>query len=130
MFTLPGCLGSVADARRRTRDRLHLWGFAGEICDLTVLVVSELVTNAVRHTASRAVVCQVRSTGSLVHVEVQDEGAAKRRPRKLTPGVESEGGRGLLLVDTLTESWGVRSSAPGTGGGPGRTVWATLRSVV
>ncbi|MEV8567378.1 ATP-binding protein [Streptomyces sp. NPDC051322] len=116
----------MADARRRTRDRLRLWGLAEDTCDLTVLIVSELVTNAVRHTASTAVLCQVRSsTDGLVHVEVQDEGTCGPKPRKLVPGPDAESGRGLLLVDALTEDWGIRTADPAAG----RTVWATLRAM-
>jgi anti-sigma regulatory factor (Ser/Thr protein kinase) len=124
-FTVPGCLDAIADARRCTRDLLRLWGLGEEICDLAVLVISELVTNAVRHTASTAIMCQVRSTDRLVHVEVKDEGAGSSTPRKLAPDADAESGRGLLLVDTLTDAWGVRSSDPDGG----RTVWATFRSM-
>jgi serine/threonine-protein kinase RsbW len=90
------------------------------------MIVSELFTNAVRHTASRVVGCELRldAGGGIVRLEVADQGQGMSEPRSREAGVDEEGGRGLLLVEVLSETWGVRGAPDG---GSGRTVWAVLR---
>ncbi|MEV0223667.1 ATP-binding protein [Streptomyces sp. NPDC050704] len=102
----------VAEARAEVRRQLEGWGLA-EQSETTALLVSELVTNAVVHAASR-----LRLTLSAAHgflrCEVSDAG--RRPPRVLRAGV-SESGRGMFLVDALAERWGCHQD------GPGKTVW-------
>jgi anti-sigma regulatory factor (Ser/Thr protein kinase) len=82
--------------------------------EVVELLVSELVSNAVRHGASdpyESILVHARCEHSCVHVEVCDEGpgfAPEPDPR----GVMEPGGNGLLLVDTLATDWGV---IPGNG---------------
>ncbi|WP_233221206.1 ATP-binding protein [Streptomyces carminius] len=125
-FHLPAIGASVAEARRRVRARLTEWGIGAMVRDNAQLVVSELFTNAVRHTDSDKVDCELRFTGRRLRLEVTDRGAGPARPRARcaagTVDAEGESGRGLLLVGALVEEWGVR---PGIG--RGHMVWAELR---
>ena len=82
------------------------------------LVVSELVTNVVRHTGRGGVLRAFRTDGA-VRVEVDDaEGAL---PVVTTPPPDSVGGRGLLMVDRIADVWGVDPQPSG------KRVWAVLR---
>lgn len=120
-FELAAHPGSPAQARRLTRARLTGWSLCEDVCDTAELVVSELVTNAIVHTASSHVVCELYDGGDLVRIAVQDEGCAPGRPRanpRQQP--EEEHGRGLLLVDALCHAWGAQEH------GPGLLVWADL----
>ncbi|MFF8810690.1 ATP-binding protein [Streptomyces pactum] len=113
---------SVGEARRRVLTRLREWGVDQETRENAELVVSELFTNAVRHTTSEQVRCEVRLTGSRLRLEVADQGCARTVPRARRPGADQEGGRGLMLVEALATAWGVQPHD----GDPGRTVWALL----
>ncbi|MDT0266025.1 ATP-binding protein [Streptomyces sp. DSM 44915] len=120
-FRLPAIPTSAAEARRLTREQLREWRMPGEASDSAQLVISELVTNALRHTESDTVGCEVRLLGSLLRVAVASEGSGPRgAPR--TAGTEDEGGRGLLLVCSLAQVWGVRPHDAGAG----HVVWADL----
>ncbi|WP_344021806.1 ATP-binding protein [Streptomyces luteireticuli] len=122
-FHFPALNASVAEARRRVLARLREWGVDETACDDAQLVVSELFTNAVRHTDSDKVSCQVRVSPALLRIEVADHGCASTEPRARCSGADEESGRGLLLVGALSQAWGVR---PDDGGGRGRVVWADL----
>lgn len=120
-FELAAHPGSPAQARRLTRARLTGWSVCEDTCDTAALVVSELVTNAIVHTASSHIVCELHDSGELVRIAVRDEGCAPDRPRANTrQRPEEEHGRGLLLVDALCHSWGAHEN------GPGLLVWADL----
>ncbi len=120
-FELAAHPGSPAQARRLTRARLTGWSVCEDTCDTAALVVSELVTNAIVHTASSHVVCELHDGGELVRIAVRDEGCAPGRPRANTRRQpDDEHGRGLLLVDALCHSWGAHEN------GPGLLVWADL----
>lgn len=120
-FELPARAESVARARHLVVDRLALWGLAGDVRDTAELVVSELFTNAVVHTASGRVVCELRDRGAHVRIAVHDEGCRVTGPRLRTAERE-ECGRGLLLVDAMSSAWGSHDSRHGAG----RVVWAEL----
>lgn len=75
-FELAAHPGSAAQARRLTRAQLTGWSVAEETCEAATLVVSELVTNAIVHTSSRQIVCELRE------VRAPEEGS----PRGATPG--------------------------------------------
>ncbi|MEU3610061.1 ATP-binding protein [Streptomyces sp. NPDC035033] len=119
-FELPARTESVGRARRLTEERLILWGCGPEIRDTAALVVSELVTNAVLHTASGRIVCELREGATALRIAVRDEGGPAG-PRIRDCGAE-ERGRGLLIVDALCAAWG----AERTGHGTAQTVWAEL----
>ncbi|MFD3505581.1 ATP-binding protein [Streptomyces sp. NPDC058676] len=121
-FELAAHPGSPAQARRLTRARLTHWSVGEDTCDSAALVVSELVTNAIVHTASRRVVCELHDGDDLVRIAVRDEGCAPGEPHSSPQRPEEEQGRGLLLVDALCHSWGAHEHGPG----PGLLVWAEL----
>lgn len=119
-FELPALTASVARARRLAEERLILWGCDPGIRDTVALVVSELVTNAVVHTASGRVICEIREGEDTLRIAVRDEGGPAG-PRMRDCG-EEERGRGLLIVDALCTAWG----ADRTGHGTAQIVWAEL----
>ncbi|HVE99419.1 MAG TPA: ATP-binding protein [Mycobacteriales bacterium] len=85
--------------------------------DSVLLVVSELVTNAVRH-ASGAPVLVVDAGPTRVRVEVRDREPSVPAPRPAEPDEES--GRGLLIVAAVADEWGVEPD------GSGKAIWAEL----
>jgi histidine kinase-like protein len=91
-----------------------------DACDSAVLVVSELVTNAIVHTASTHIVCELHDGGDLVRIAVRDEGCAPGEPHPACGRSEEEHGRGLFLVDALCRAWGAQEH------GLGLLVWAEL----
>ncbi|WP_217245173.1 ATP-binding protein [Streptomyces sp. AC602_WCS936] len=120
-FELAAHPGSPAQARRLTRARLNGWSVCEDTCDTAALVVSELVTNAIVHTASRHIVCELHDGADLVRIAVRDEGCAPGQPHpQAGRQPEDEHGRGLLLVDALCDAWGAHEH------GPGLLVWAEL----
>jgi len=119
-FELAAHPGSPAQARRLTRARLTHWSVCEDTCDSAALVVSELVTNAIVHTASNRVVCELHDDDDLVRIAVRDEGCAPGEPHPSPQRGEEEHGRGLLLVDSLCHAWGAHEH------GPGLLVWAEL----
>jgi len=114
-----GCsdLREVPEARRALRELLRQWGRPGS-SEIAELLTSELVTNALVHTDRDAVLTATVSPRGL-RVEVRD--FVGRRPRLCAP-VADEGthGRGLVLVDSLADAWGVRAH------GVGKAVWFEL----
>ncbi|MCX4767688.1 SpoIIE family protein phosphatase [Streptomyces sp. NBC_01275] len=103
----------VAEARRLAAAQLDAWGLT-EAGFVTELVVSELVTNAIRYGADPI---QLR----LIHdrtliCEVSDGNSTSPHLRRAR--IYDEGGRGLLLVAQLTTRWGTRHTATG------KTIWA------
>jgi anti-sigma regulatory factor (Ser/Thr protein kinase) len=116
--TLPNGDGSVRLARQVTRDVLARWRLA-YMEDTAVLLVSELVTNAVRHARdTHAIALDLEIGESWLRIEVQD--ADPCWPHRRTPGGFDESGFGLVLVDALSGKWGVRETATG------KAVWAEL----
>jgi PAS domain S-box-containing protein len=112
-WDLPGDPAVVCEARKRVRDLLTTWKLEEEAF-VTELVVSELVTNAIRHATGpihlqlvkeRALICEV-SDGSSIAPHL-------RRAR-----LSDEGGRGLFMVAELTRRWGTRYTRTG------KTIWA------
>ncbi|MFF4954681.1 ATP-binding protein [Streptomyces chattanoogensis] len=122
-FHLPARRTSVPEARKRVIALLREWGAAQQVRDDVELVVSELFTNAVRHTDSEKVGCELTLLGSYLRIEITDEGGPGISAPHAQPGsLDKEGGRGLFLVGALSESWGTRHDDSGRG----RIVWADL----
>ncbi|MEU5125408.1 ATP-binding protein [Streptomyces mobaraensis] len=110
---------SVRRAREALRTTLRRWRM-GAVEDAAVLVLSELMTNAVVHarvSPGRQVATRFTSEGRRLHLQVED---ADRRWSDLSPR-GGEGGRGLLLVEALSQQWGVSER-----NGVGKSVWALL----
>lgn len=119
-FELAAHPGSPARARRLARARLTGWSVCEDTCDTAALVISELVTNAILHTASSRVVCELHDHDDAVRIAVRDEGCAPGEPHPSPQRPEEEHGRGLLLVDALCRAWGAQQH------GLGLLVWAEL----
>ncbi|MGC0332693.1 hypothetical protein RKD23_005683 [Streptomyces sp. SAI-170] len=119
-FELAAHPGSPAQARRLARARLAGWSVCEDTCDTAALVISELVTNAIVHTASSVVVCELRDGDELLRIAVRDEGCAPTEPHPCAQRTEEEQGRGLLLVEALCRAWGAQEH------GTGLLVWADL----
>ncbi|MER7204420.1 ATP-binding protein [Streptomyces sp. CB01635] len=120
-FELAPHPGSAAQARKLTRAHLSGWAVCDDTCDAAALVISELVTNAIIHTASSRIVCELHDSDDRVRIAVRDEGWAPGEPhpaRRVAP--EEEHGRGLLLVAAVSTAWGAQET------GPGLLVWAEL----
>jgi PAS domain S-box-containing protein len=112
-----GGAADLATARAAARAALADWALPADALETTVLVLSELVGNAVAH--GRAPIdARVRRLADRVVVEVADGGG--RLPRRRHAGVDDEAGRGLDLVATLADRWGARPSADG------KVVWAEI----
>ena len=117
-MTLQSTHHAVGLARQATRDTLATWRLAC-LEETAVLLVSELVTNAVRHArGGRAIALELRTEGSWLRIEVHD--ADPRWPRPRTPAGFDESGFGFILVDAMARKWGVRDTATG------KAVWADL----
>jgi anti-sigma regulatory factor (Ser/Thr protein kinase) len=109
---------AVGQARRFTRRTLRSWNVPERDRDAVLLVVSELVTNALVHTDGR-VRLDLTLVNHRLRVAVAD--ASPRSPVKPTSiGWEATGGRGILLVEALSDSWG---TVPVSGG---KQVWSEL----
>ena len=110
-------------ARRRLIGTLDEWGL-NQVSEASALVLTDLLTNAVRHGRVRGRVVEtrfVRVPGGL-RIEVHD--ASEKRPMMALPDDGAEGGWGLPLVDVLSARWGV-SDRPAPGA-VGKLVWAEL----
>lgn len=116
----------VARSRSILRDALGGWGMEQEVAEAAELVLSELVTNAlrVRVPSDRQVgVGFAYDSGEgVLRLEVSDAGAGC--PELRSPGEDETCGRGLMLVDALADCWGVC----GREGGIGKTVWAEFKA--
>ncbi|MBA2808740.1 ATP-binding protein [Streptomyces sp. KM273126] len=118
-WTFPAEPGAVRAARAAVRDRLRGWGL-DSLADVTALLVSELVTNALRHATGPIGVRLSRPTAPLGVLLVEVSDSLPDPPRTLAPHPDDEGGRGLQLVASSSRAWGTR---PGTAG---KTVWFEL----
>ncbi|MGH3327283.1 MAG: SpoIIE family protein phosphatase [Streptomycetales bacterium] len=97
---------SAAAARRFVQRTLMEWGIT-DFVDDAVLLVSELVTNAIVHAGTRTDVTCLRYDGG-IHIEVQDRHPSRGLPQTLLPAdTDREGGRGLYLSARLASAWGV-----------------------
>ncbi|KUL48325.1 ATP-binding protein [Streptomyces sp. NRRL F-4489] len=120
---MPARRTSVPEARRRVSTLLREWGAAQQVRDDVELVVTELFTNAVRHTDSEKVGCELAVIGAHIRIEITDEGGPDASAPHAQPGsLDQEGGRGLFLVGALSDSWGTRP----VDSGRGQVVWADL----
>ncbi|WP_181139658.1 SpoIIE family protein phosphatase [Streptomyces sp. Ru71] len=112
---------AVGHARRFARRTMRAWGVPHDDVDAALLVVSELVTNALVHTEG-----QVRLGLTLVNhrLRIAVTDASPRTPVKPTSiGWEATGGRGILLVEAVSDSWG---TVPVSGG---KQVWSEIALV-
>jgi anti-sigma regulatory factor (Ser/Thr protein kinase) len=115
----PNTATSITSARRYTLDALGDIG--RDASDAIAVMVSELVTNCVRHAATEFVV-SIERDGDRVRIAVTDRGSGFPELRSPTPRDTS--GRGLRIVQALADDWGIEEA----GTAHGKTVWFTLGS--
>jgi DNA-binding response OmpR family regulator/anti-sigma regulatory factor (Ser/Thr protein kinase) len=107
----------VQAAREFVTTVLRGWRTPTGLLDDVVLLVSELVTNAVIH-GRPPIELRLRSSGGQIVLEVRD--CATYLPRRLRPTPEDEHGRGLQLVALIADRWGTRPTPDG------KSVWCVL----
>ena len=107
----------IGVARRFVAERMSRW-HSGHDTDTAILLVSELVTNAVVH-AHSGVYLSVRLEEPVLTVEVLDAG--EELPTVLDTQLDSTRGRGMRLVASLADDWGIRPIP-----GHGKAVWFAL----
>jgi serine phosphatase RsbU (regulator of sigma subunit)/anti-sigma regulatory factor (Ser/Thr protein kinase) len=112
-WELPADPAIVAQARKTAVDQLTSWGLE-EASFVTELVVSELVTNAIRYGLPPIRLRLIHGTDCLI-CEVSD--ASSTAPHLRRARVFDEGGRGLMLVAQLAQRWGTRHTPHG------KTIW-------
>ncbi|RPK32204.1 Histidine kinase-, DNA gyrase B-, and HSP90-like ATPase [Streptomyces sp. ADI92-24] len=121
-FRVPTLERAVPVCRHLTR----LWMDSEDITDesargAALLVISELMTNAIVHTSSISITSRLRKTGDWLLVEVRDEGGATSAPRPHDADYANEHGRGLVLIAQSVQALGTRLESDG-----GRTFWARI----
>nr|WP_234008876.1 SpoIIE family protein phosphatase [Streptomyces sp. Mg1] len=114
-WDLPSDPAAVADARGKVSRRLADWGLH-EVVFTAELVVSELVTNAIRYGTPPIQLRLIRDT--VLICEVSD--GSSTAPHMRRARIFDEGGRGLLLVAQFAERWGTRHRAGG------KSIWAEI----
>lgn len=112
---------SAAAARDFVRDSLAVLGCSVD-WTAAILLTNELVTNVIVHTAVDRFEVAVLATPSRVRIGVSDGDPA--RPVLQSPGPDDTRGRGLAMVDCLSESWGVQSDERRRS----KCVWCSLAS--
>ncbi|MFE2263794.1 ATP-binding protein [Streptomyces griseosporeus] len=126
-FTAPAADSSVPQARHAVRDLLYRQGVpaSDELVQGLLLIVSELVTNAVKHAAllSPMIAVEVAVGAEWVRVSVEDN--HPYRPTALEADHAQVGGRGLLLVREITREAGGVCDVEHTASG-GKVIWAAL----
>jgi two-component sensor histidine kinase len=115
--TFPHATQSIVRARRFAVEMLT--GLEPEVVDSLTVMVSELVTNAVRHAAGEFTVAVDRNE-ERIRVAVSDNGSG--RPSLRHPDPTEPSGRGLQIVSALSDDWGVTETADRSG----KTVWCVL----
>ncbi|MQY34150.1 hypothetical protein SRB17_21160 [Streptomyces sp. RB17] len=115
-WDIPADPALVAPIRKQVVQQLDTWGLS-EASFTTELVVSELVTNAIRY-GSHPIRLRLIHDSSTLICEVCD--TSHTAPHLRRAKIFDEGGRGLLLVAQLTQRWGSRHTPEG------KTIWAEL----
>ncbi|MGW4566853.1 ATP-binding protein [Streptomyces sp. NPDC004561] len=117
-WPLPRELTSARRARYLVTAQLGEWA-RGDLADTAELLVSELVTNALRHTRG-PLRLNLRLRHSRLLCEVEDTEPAS--PVRNTAAPDAEGGRGTELLDMLADAWASTRTATG------KTIWFELRT--
>ncbi|MCX5524249.1 ATP-binding protein [Streptomyces bobili] len=120
---LPHSLRSARHARELLRGQLAVWKLDGEVALTAELLLSELVTNSLRHArvpVGREIGVRIATYDGRLRVEVAD--ANDSRPEVREPTDEDEQGRGLALVEALALRWGCCPRRHGIG----KATWVEL----
>jgi anti-sigma regulatory factor (Ser/Thr protein kinase) len=107
---------SVSAAREFVKDVLQGWEVASgsDVLATARLLVSEVFTNAVIHGDSSAVQLALAVRGSVVRIEVADNGGSPQEFHEAAASPTDEHGRGLMLVRELAQQWGKLTEGSGT----------------
>lgn len=119
---VPWTMSSVLEVRRALVSELRALGVDAIVVDESEIVISELVANAFRHARplpDGTIGVNWTVSAGVVEIEVTD-GGGPTTPHPAPDSVWSAGGRGLRIVGSLANDWGVRED-PG-----GSTVWASM----
>ncbi|MFD5817982.1 ATP-binding protein [Streptomyces sp. NPDC127038] len=110
-------------ARLLATEWLRTWDLPHGVTEAAEHLVAELASNAATHgrLPGRSFRLELRATPDVLRIEVTDT-CGNDLPRPQTPSAEALSGRGLLLVEALSDRWGVE-----LGPVPRKTVWAELR---
>ena len=108
---------AVQHGRTQLSSKRHQWGLSRSTVEAAQLVLSELVTNALRY-GEPPLHVRLRVSTNALYLEVAD--TSPYRPRRRVAGSTDENGRGLLLVTAYARRWGVRPRSTG------KVVWAEL----
>ncbi|MEY9997987.1 anti-sigma regulatory factor (Ser/Thr protein kinase) [Streptomyces sp. V4I8] len=106
----------VGECRQIGSAELQRWGLE-QYVDTALLLLSELVTNAIQHGTGHQVDVRISRTSSEVRIEVR--GGPTHRLLARSPSLLAEHGRGLLLVDMIADAWGVDAAS---------WVWCTIET--
>lgn len=117
VWSLPPRAQAVPLARQRLQHRCG--DLPAPLLDDALLVVSELVTNAVKH-GDGEITLRLWPGPDLVRIEVTDE--SPRYPEPVESDLDDEAGRGLQIVGALASSWGATPASTSWG----KTVWVEL----
>jgi anti-sigma regulatory factor (Ser/Thr protein kinase) len=111
---------SSSVARNALGEYLDVCHLDGQVKDAAVLVVSELVTNAVLH-GTQPIYLRVLTTDGALRIEVSDCTPSVLRVASQLAARSATGGRGLFIVEALSECWGETPHE-----GNGKTIWAEI----
>jgi anti-sigma regulatory factor (Ser/Thr protein kinase) len=120
-FTVPLPDGGNAPELARKYLAEHASWLEPDVLADALLIVSELVTNAVRY-GRPEIVLSVSNNPPRVGVVVEDAGIEMPIPASAAPDATEPNGRGLLIVDALADGWGVLPREPP----PGKSIWFEL----
>ncbi|MFF8905270.1 SpoIIE family protein phosphatase [Streptomyces olivaceoviridis] len=116
----PGDPEALTRARHMIRAAVRAWGAHG-LADEIELVAGELITNALTHTEGSATVTLRALDGGDRRLRIEVEDGSSALPRRRDAGETGVSGRGLVLVERLSDSWGVQAR------GGGKAVWCEFR---
>ncbi|WP_328632179.1 ATP-binding protein [Streptomyces sp. NBC_00356] len=126
LAAFPGdCPRSACEARRFVRDATRAWGLPDKVADAVEAVTGELAANAIGHGQGPLFTVAVGRQLDIVTVVVADEGGGPSedlhgKTVDTNASTEEESGRGLLIVQSLSERWGYRPTVGGL------SVWAEI----
>jgi len=101
---------AAAEARSQVRAAIRAWDVPVDQ-DIAVLLTSELVTNAIGHEVGETIVLAITCSFGQLRVDVHD--TSHTWPVLVDAPVDAEAGRGLMLVATLSATWGIYRTPAG-----------------
>jgi anti-sigma regulatory factor (Ser/Thr protein kinase) len=116
-YHVPQELSSVQSVRHAAAQVLADWSIEQPLREETLLLLSELVTNALLHGRQPG---EVRLSRDRRHLTLEVHDGASTLPRRVRPREDDEHGRGLLLVSLVAQRWGTRPTPQG------KAVWCVL----